>query len=240
MPFSLDLDKLIDRKCRVAPKIDLARTWLHVTDMQVTCTDPNASGYLKGGHGIPSGDECVASCNAVIDRCHEEGVGVSWSMFGVEADGSDAGLFLDKVRFWYPNGGSDAKWGDAESEIDPRMHRKPDEPVFRRPVPSAFYGTLLERFLTSNRIEYLIVVGLSTSYCVRNTAIDASNHNFRPIVLADCTTAYDPYGETGGFVEALRNVQGQYGDVITSTELFAMFDEAKHTRPITGSRVTDQ
>ena len=105
------------------------------------------------------------------------------------ADGSDAGLFLDKVRFWYPNGGSDAKWGDPESEIDPRMHRRPEEPVFRRPVPSAFFGTLLERFLTSNRIEYLIIVGLSTSYCVRNTAIDASNYNFRPIVLADCTTA---------------------------------------------------
>ena len=48
MPFTLDLDKLIDRKCRVAPTIDLSRAWLHVTDMQVTCTDPKASGYLAG------------------------------------------------------------------------------------------------------------------------------------------------------------------------------------------------
>ena len=230
MPFEIDLDRLIDRKCRVAPTIDPARAWLHVTDMQVTCTDPKASGYLKGGHGIPSGDECVASCNRVIDRCRQEGIRVSWSMFGVEPDGSDAGLFLDKVRFWYPNGGSDAKWGDPESEIDPRMHRDPKEPVFKRPVPSAFFGTLFERYLTSNRIEFLIIVGLSTSYCVRNTAIDASNYNFRPIVLADCSTAYDPYEKTAGYVEALRNVQGQYGDVITSDELFKMFDEAKRRR----------
>ena len=90
MSFILDLDKLIDRKCRVAPKIDPARTWLHVTDMQVTCTDPKASGYLKGGNGIPSGDECVVACNRVIDRCRDEGIGISWSMFGVEPDGSDA------------------------------------------------------------------------------------------------------------------------------------------------------
>lgn len=230
MSFILDLDKLIDRKCRVAPKIDPARTWLHVTDMQVTCTDPKASGYLKGGNGIPSGDECVVACNRVIDRCRDEGIGISWSMFGVEPDGSDAGLWLDKVRFWYPNGGSDAKWGDSESEIDPRMHRYDDEPVFRRPVPSAFFGTLFERYLTSNRIECLVIVGLSTSYCVRNTAIDASNHNFRPIVLADCTSAYDPYEEGAGYIEALRNVQGQYGDIITSDELFDMLDEAKRTR----------
>lgn len=228
MPFTINLDEVIDRKCRVAATIDPARTWLHVTDMQVTCTDPKASGYLKGGHGIPSGDETVHSCNRVIDRCRAENIPISWSMFGVEPDMSDAGTFLDKVRFWYPNGGSDSKWGDPESEIDPRMHRRPEEPVFRRPVPSAFFGTLFERFLTSRRVEYLIIVGFSTSYCVRNTAIDASNHNFRPIVLADCTTAYDPYGTTGGYIEALRNIQGQYGDILTSDELFAMLDEAKH------------
>ena len=230
MTFTLDLDKLIDRKCRAAPKIDPNRAWLHVTDMQITCTDQNASGYLKGGNGVPSGEECVVACNRVIDRCREEGIGVSWSMFGVEADGSDAGLFLDKVRFWYPNGGSDSKWGDPESEIDPRMHKRSAEPIFRRPVPSAFYGTLLERFLTSNQVEFLIIVGISTSYCVRNTAIDASNHNFRPLVLADCTTAYDPYKEDAGYIEALRNVQGQYGDVITSDELFEMLDEATRSR----------
>ncbi len=227
MPFTLKLDEILDRKCRAAPTVDLKRTWLHVTDMQITCTDPKASGYLVGGHGKPTGDETVQACNKVIDRCRAEGIPVSWSMYGIEPDGSDAGIFLDKVRFWYPNGGSDTKWDDPESEIDPRMHRQPNEPVFRRAVCSAFFGTNLDRFLTSRHIEYLIVVGLSTSFCVRNTAIDASNYNIRPIVLADCTTDFDPYGTNGGYIEALRCVQGMYGDVITSDELFGMFDAAK-------------
>jgi nicotinamidase-related amidase len=226
MPFTFDLDELMDRRFKVAPTIDPARTWLHVTDMQITTTDPNASGYLTGGDGAPSGDETVAACKKVIERCRAAGIGVSWSEFGVADNGADAGLHLDKVRFWYPNGGSDNKWSDPESATDPRLERLEHEPMFRRPKPSAFAGTLLHQVLTGNNIEYLIIVGLSTSYCVRNTAIDAFNFNIRALVLADCTTAYDPTGTSGAYVEALRNVQGNYGDVLTSEEFFQMLDEA--------------
>jgi biuret amidohydrolase len=233
MPFTFELDNLMNRDRRVAPTIDPSRAWLHVTDMQVTCTDPQASCFLPGGNGAPSGDECVTACQRVISRCREAGIPVSWSMFGVNDDGSDAGVFLDNVRFWYPNGGSDSKWSDPESEIDPRLGRLPDEPVFRRPKPSVFFGTLFHNYLTAHDIRYLILVGLSTSSCVRNTAIDASNFNIRTLVLADCTTAYDEPGSAATYVEALKNVQGQYGDVITSDEFFAMLDKA-------GSRAVDR
>lgn len=226
MPFSIDLDALMDRRHKVAPTIDPKKAWLHVTDMQTTCTDPKASCYLPGGNGIPSGDETVASCNEVIRRCRELGIPVSWSMFGVNDDFSDAGVFEQKVHFWYPNGGSYSKWSDPESEIDPRMDRLPDEPVFKRPKPSAFFGTLLHNYLTHAGVEYLIVVGLSTSYCIRNTVIDASNFNIKTLTVADCTSAYDPSGEPHAFLEALKNIEGQYGDVITSAELFEMFDAA--------------
>jgi nicotinamidase-related amidase len=228
MPLEIDLDQLMDRSVRLAPGLDLSRTWLHVTDMQTTCTDPNASGFIRGGGGTPSGDDCVAVSNDIIDRARELGIPVSWSRWGVRADGLDAGLYNDKVRFWYPNGGSDGKLSDPETEIDPRMDIRPDEePVFYRPKFSAFNGTILENLLTANRIEYLIITGLSTSYCVRNTAIDAWNLNIRAIVLADTTTAYDEDPENPAYKEALKNVQGTYGDVLTSDELFVMFDEAR-------------
>jgi nicotinamidase-related amidase len=227
MPLTIDLDQLMNRSVRLAPTIDPKRTWLHVTDMQVTCTDPNASGYLVGGGGAPSGDDCVEVCNRIIARCREEGIGVSWSKWGVRDDGLDAGLYNDKVRFWYPNGGSDGKLSDPETEIDPRMDLDENDPVFTRPKFSAFQGTVLQDILTANRIEYLIIVGLSTSYCVRNTAIDAWNLNIRAVVVADATTAYDEDPENPAYKEALKNVQGTYGDVVTSDELFAMLDAAK-------------
>jgi nicotinamidase-related amidase len=226
MPLEIDLDQLMDRSVRLAPDLDLSRTWLHVTDMQTTCTDPSASGYIRGGGGTPSGDDCVSACNDIIDRARELGIPVSWSRWGVRPDGLDAGLYNDKVRFWYPNGGSDGKFGDAETEIDPRMHFQEGEPVFDRPKFSVFNGTTFENMLTANRIEYLILVGLSTSYCIRNTAIDAWNLNIRSVVVADATAAYDHDPQNPAYREALKNVQGTYGDVVTSSELFGMFDEA--------------
>lgn len=227
MPLTLDLDKLMDRSVRIAPTLDPSRTWLHVTDMQVTCTDPKASGYLVGGGGAPSGDDCVGVCNDVIRRARQSSVPVSWSRWGVRADGLDAGLYNDKVRFWYPNGGSDGKFGDPETEIDPRMDRRPEEPVLDRPKFSVFNGTVFENMLTARRIEYLILVGLSTSYCIRNTAIDAWNLNIRTLVVADATTAYDVDPENPAYKEALKNIQGTYGDVVTAAELFDMFDAAE-------------
>jgi nicotinamidase-related amidase len=227
MPLEIDLDKLMDRSVRLAPEVDLSRTWLHVTDMQTTCTDPSASGFIRGGGGTPSGDDCVTVCNDIIDRCRELGIHVSWSRWGVRADGLDAGLYNDKVRFWYPNGGSDGKFGDPETEIDPRMHFDPSEPVFDRPKFSVFNGTTFENILTANRIEYLILVGLSTSYCIRNTAIDAWNLNIRSLVVADATAAYDVDPENPAYREALKNVQGTYGDVVRSDELFAMLERAE-------------
>jgi hypothetical protein len=43
MPLTIDVDRLMNRSVRLAPTIDPARAWLHVTDMQVTCTDPKAT-----------------------------------------------------------------------------------------------------------------------------------------------------------------------------------------------------
>jgi nicotinamidase-related amidase len=227
MPFEIDLDAIMDRRHKVAPTIDISKAWLHVTDMQITCTDPQASCFLPGGAGVPSGDECVTLSNQIIKRCRELGIPISWSMFGINDDFSDAGLFEQKVHFWYPNGGSFSKWGDPESEIDPRMDRREDEPVFKRPKPSAFFGTMMHNYLTAHGVEYLILVGLSTSFCIRNTAIDASNFNIKSLTVADATSAYDVPGSNAGFIEALKNIEGQYGDVITSSELFEMLDAAQ-------------
>lgn len=226
MPLEIDLDELMDRNHRVAPDLDVTRTWLHVTDMQTTCTDPNASGYIRGGGGTPSGNDCVEISNDIVDRCRELGIPVSWSRWGVRADGLDAGLYNKKVRFWYPNGGSDGKFGDPETEIDPRMHVQDGDPIFDRPKFSVFNGTVFENLLTANRIETLILVGLSTSFCVRNTAIDAWNLNIPTLVVADATAAYDVDPQNPAYREALKNIQGTYGDVVTSTELYEMFDRA--------------
>ena len=50
---------------------------------------------------------------------------------------------------------------------------------------SAFFGTDLITRLTSKNIDTLIIMGCTTSGCVRATTVDAIQYGFRPIVIED-------------------------------------------------------
>lgn len=66
-------------------------------------------------------------------------------------------------------------------ELDPRLERRPNEKLIRKPYASAFKGTNLHEMLTSLGIDTLIVAGISTSHCVYATCRDATD-SFRVIV----------------------------------------------------------
>jgi nicotinamidase-related amidase len=73
---------------------------------------------------------------------------------------------------------------------DPRADEWPDEyaprPVDRiilKNKPSCFFCTPLEAFLRYDKIDTLVICGISTSGCVRSGATDAFSHNFRVILV---------------------------------------------------------
>ena len=75
---------------------------------------------------------------------------------------------------------------------DPRADEWPPEYAPRRTdivilknKPSAFFETPLESFLRYDGIDTVVMVGVSTSGCVRAAATDAFSHNFRVIVVEE-------------------------------------------------------
>lgn len=58
--------------------------------------------------------------------------------------------------------------------------------------PSAFFGTALAAYLTANRVDTLFIGGLTTSGCVRATALDAMQHGFVPVVAEEAVGDRDP------------------------------------------------
>lgn len=62
--------------------------------------------------------------------------------------------------------------------------RKEDVIVYKN-KPSAFFGTNLESWLRYDRVDTVVMVGLSTSGCVRQAAVDAFSHNFRVTVVEE-------------------------------------------------------
>ena len=75
---------------------------------------------------------------------------------------------------------------------DPRADEWPEEfgprrqdAIIRKNKPSPFFGTPLEGFLRYDGVDTLVVMGVSTSGCVRAGVTDAFSHNFRVIVVEE-------------------------------------------------------
>jgi nicotinamidase-related amidase len=87
------------------------------------------------------------------------------------------------------------KLGNADSFLyaeDPRADewpteyapRKEDVIVYKN-KPSAFFGTNLASWLHYDQVDTVVMVGVSTSGCVRGAAVDAFSHNFRVTVVEE-------------------------------------------------------
>jgi nicotinamidase-related amidase len=59
-----------------------------------------------------------------------------------------------------------------------------------KPRFSAFFGTGLEKMLREQGITLCAVAGVTTNFCVLSTVMDALSHDFKVILLEDCTAAH--------------------------------------------------
>jgi maleamate amidohydrolase len=104
--------------------------------------------------------------------------------------------------------------GSSLTDIDPRLAPAEGEPVLAKKHASAFFGTALLPFLVGRGVDTLVIGGLITSGCVRTTAVDAAQHGFRALVVADATTDRSAHAREA----SLQTVDDLYGDVVTLAE----------------------
>lgn len=110
------------------------------------------------------------------------GVPVLWTAveYHRDAEMRDAGLFwrkaksLDVFRAGDPRG----LGGWVDEDLTPAA----GEVVVAKKYASGFFGTTLASELACLGADTVVVVGVSTSGCVRATALDAMQHGFRPMV----------------------------------------------------------
>lgn len=88
------------------------------------------------------------------------------------------------------------------------------ELVVTKQYASAFFGTSLASTLTSMGVNTLMITGLSTSGCVRATAVDACQHGFLPFVVREaCGDRHSAPHEA-----SLFDLQAKYAEVISEVE----------------------
>lgn len=88
------------------------------------------------------------------------------------------------------------------------------ELVVTKNYASAFFGTSLASILNTNQVDTVIIVGCSTSGCVRATAVDAVQHGFRAIVIRECVGDRHQAPHEAN----LFDIDSKYGDVVSKQE----------------------
>jgi len=124
----------------------------------------------------------------------------------------------------------------AEDDIDPKEYHYGDsdhvkiskllqpcenEYFIRKHVYSGFVGTRLDLLLRHLDIKNLITVGFSADACLMTTVIDALWHDYKVILLRDCTLANDfpeEQAELLGTQRMVKMLESLYCVSITSQE----------------------
>jgi len=100
------------------------------------------------------------------------------------------------------------------------------EPLFIKHVNSAFIGTNLLETLQNDKVNILIIVGLTTDHCVSTTARMAANLGFTVFVVSDATATFDRKGYNGKYYDAetmhevaLTSLQNEFVTIIDTKSL---------------------
>ena len=168
-----------------------------------------ANAWTRPGHAFTCEkmDVIIPACQELNAAARAKGVPIVYTTtaYDVTEPGkpSDMGLWVTKIPLELLGTGSDAV------QIDSRIAPEPGELVITKKRASAFPGTNLQQFLTANRIDTVIVTGVTAAGCVRHTVEDAIAEGFRPIVVREAVG-----DRVAGVVEwNLFDIDAKFGDV---------------------------
>jgi len=175
-----------------------------VIDFIKAYTSPGAPFYAPG---VVSAVQASMSLLATARRA---GVPIIYTKVVYHPSGADGGLFVQKVPALRTLV-EDSPLG----VIDPKITPAPGDLVIAKNYPSGFFGTTLASTLHTQGIDTIILLGCSTSGCVRATAVDAIQHGFRVVVPRECVgDRHD-----GPHEASLFDIQAKYGDVLPQAEV---------------------
>ena len=104
--------------------------------------------------------------------------------------------------------------------IDPRLNKHANELVIEKQWPSGFFNTKLKQQLRQESVDSIIVVGLTTSGCVRATAVDGLQHNYPVFVVPEACGDRNIKAQDA----ALHDINAKYGMVLSIKQLIEKID----------------
>ncbi|WP_437773384.1 isochorismatase family protein [Arthrobacter sp. KNU40] len=158
----------------------------------------------------------IDATRRVLDSARSNSVPVIFTTIGYERNLKDCGLWLYKGA-----GLAELVLGGPWVDIDPRLERQDDETVIVKKGASAFFGTTLMSVLTAEGVDSLIICGVSTSGCVRASAVDAMHFGIPAMVPRECV------GDRaeGPHEASLFDMDAKYADVVSVDDALLYLQE---------------
>jgi maleamate amidohydrolase len=165
-------------------------------------------------------DGVIEQTERLLSAFREHDLPRYFTTVAFEESYGDAGRFIEKVPAL-----RELRLGTEAVEVDDRIAPVDDERVILKKYASAFFGTDLETELTTHRVDTLVIAGVTTSGCVRATAVDSLQHGYRTIVPADAVgdRAEGPHRAN------LLDIDAKYGDVVETDDVIAHLDQDHDT-----------
>ena len=167
--------------------------------------------YLLEHSPLFGGEGCAAARRgalALLAAARGAGIPVLHTNVAYQVGGRDGGVFFRKVAALesFVSGRS-----PELAEFAPGLEPAVGETVVTKQYASAFFGTTLAPTLTSLGCDTVLIAGVSTSGCIRATAVDACQHGFIPLVVREAVG-----DRASGPHEAnLFDLQAKYAEVVS-------------------------
>ena len=182
------------------------RPALIIIDFVMAYLDPASPLYA----GVES---ALASNEHILAAARRADIPIIFTNVVYTPGGKDGGMFYRKVPALKL-----FERGNPLGAFPPSLQPIEGELVISKQYASSFFGTHLASTLTAMQIDTLLITGLSTSGCVRATALDACQHGFAPFVIREaCGDRHAAPHEANLF-----DLQAKYAEVIGEAEAIAL------------------
>ncbi|MFN5010668.1 MAG: isochorismatase family protein [Gammaproteobacteria bacterium] len=163
--------------------------------------------YLVPGSPLYAGvEQARTDCVTLLQAARKAGIPVLHTRVEFQPGGRDGGVFFRKLpALACFEAGRHPELAAFAEGLEPAA----GETVITKQYASAFFGTSLASTLTAVGVDTLLIAGLSTSGCVRASAVDACQHGFVPVVVREAVGDRAP----GPHEANLFDLQAKYAEV---------------------------
>ena len=164
--------------------------------------------YLERTSPLYAGvEQARADCETLLRAARAAAIPIVHTNVVYQPGGRDGGVFFRKVPALkcFEIGAHPDLAAFAEG-----LEPLPGETVISKQYASAFFATSLASTLTSLGVDSVLIAGLSTSGCIRASAVDCVQHGFVPLVVREAVGDRAP----GPHEANLFDLQAKYAEVI--------------------------